>query len=199
MSKPRAKDQATQDDLRAPTTTNNGAGKDGYIVGYGRPPVHTRFKQGQSGNKRGRPKGRRNIKSELREIASKKIVVRDGETKRHISLPAANLLAHGVKGAKGDARSAGLFFKILCKLFDQDDGCVGESTADPVTIAQTMRPCAPLFENIVTDLLSTDEKIELSCLAEIIDEGGDATALRTDQFDRLKFLVEKGRGNSTTE
>lgn len=29
----------------------------GYDVGYGRPPEETRFKKGQSGNPRGRPKG----------------------------------------------------------------------------------------------------------------------------------------------
>src|SRR5260370_264174 len=29
-------------------------------VGYGKPPVHTRFKKGQSGNPRGLPKGSRN-------------------------------------------------------------------------------------------------------------------------------------------
>lgn len=28
-----------------------------YRVGYGRPPLHSRFKQGQSGNPSGRPKG----------------------------------------------------------------------------------------------------------------------------------------------
>jgi hypothetical protein len=27
-----------------------------YVVGYGRPPTHTRFRKGQSGNPRGRPK-----------------------------------------------------------------------------------------------------------------------------------------------
>jgi hypothetical protein len=28
-----------------------------YPVGYRKPPVHSRFKKGQSGNPRGRPKG----------------------------------------------------------------------------------------------------------------------------------------------
>ena len=37
-------------------------GRDGDddAVGYGRPPVSTRFRKGQSGNPRGRPRGRRN-------------------------------------------------------------------------------------------------------------------------------------------
>jgi Family of unknown function (DUF5681) len=32
-----------------------------YHVGYGRAPVHARFKPGQSGNPRGRPKGKRKV------------------------------------------------------------------------------------------------------------------------------------------
>jgi hypothetical protein len=28
-----------------------------YTVGYGKPPVHTRFQKGVSGNPRGRPRG----------------------------------------------------------------------------------------------------------------------------------------------
>lgn len=31
--------------------------KDGYEVGYGKPPRHSQFKKGQSGNRKGRPKG----------------------------------------------------------------------------------------------------------------------------------------------
>jgi hypothetical protein len=33
----------------------------GERVGYGRPPLATRFRAGQSGNPRGRPKGARNL------------------------------------------------------------------------------------------------------------------------------------------
>ena len=171
-----------------------------YAVGYCRTPVHSRFKPGQSGNPKGRPKGRRDLQTELLEqVVAKRVAIREGETVHRLSLPAANAFVHGVKGAKGDVRSASLFLKILCELFDQVDDCASESTADPLAIAQKLRLSAPLFDNVVPDLLSRDEQIECSRLAEIIDEGGDATALSTGEFDRLKYLVEKGRGNSTAQ
>ena len=34
-------------------------------VGYGKPPRHSQFKPGQSGNPRGRPKGTRGVKTDL--------------------------------------------------------------------------------------------------------------------------------------
>jgi hypothetical protein len=104
MMKPDPKKNAPQQKAGQATTTSKKTPKGDYLVGKGRPPLETRWKPGQSGNPRGRRRGRRNFKTELGEIAATKIVVRDSGTERHISLPAANLLAHGIKGAKGDAR-----------------------------------------------------------------------------------------------
>jgi len=87
-----------------------------YEVGYCRPPVHTQYEKGKSGNPKGRSKGRRNAKTELKEIVNKKFKVREGETEHKLSLLGANVLAHGVKGAKGDVRSAGLFLSNALKL-----------------------------------------------------------------------------------
>jgi hypothetical protein len=56
---------------------------DDYKVGYGRPPKHTRFKKGQSGNPKGRPKGRKNWATIIDETLNRKVMVRvGGKTKR---------------------------------------------------------------------------------------------------------------------
>lgn len=50
-----------------------------YLVGNCRPPVATRFQPGQSGNKKGKPKGATSLAAEIRKHLRKKIVVvRDG-------------------------------------------------------------------------------------------------------------------------
>ena len=49
-----------------------------HQVGYGRPPLHTRFKPGQSGNPKGRPKGAKNEDTILREIMNRPIDIREG-------------------------------------------------------------------------------------------------------------------------
>jgi hypothetical protein len=96
--------------------------KGDYVVGKYRPPVHTRWQPGQSGNPRGRAKGRLNVKTELKELLRKKITIRDGETERKLSLPAANIFAHGFKGAKGDVRSTSLFLNTLRQLGLLEEG-----------------------------------------------------------------------------
>jgi hypothetical protein len=48
-----------------------------YVVGYGKPPVHTRFKKGQSGNPNGRHKGSKNFSTTLEETLQEKVVIRE--------------------------------------------------------------------------------------------------------------------------
>lgn len=80
-----------------------------YEVGYGRPPAHTRFKPGQSGNPRGRAKGARDVKTVMeealkREFSQTVTVVEGGKTR---TLTKLELIAttHVNKAAKGDPRA----------------------------------------------------------------------------------------------
>ena len=49
--------------------------KHAYEVGYGKPPRHTRFIKGQSGNPRGRPPGAKNLKALLSEALNETVIV----------------------------------------------------------------------------------------------------------------------------
>jgi hypothetical protein len=55
-------------------------------VGYGRPPIEHQFKPGQSGNKRGRPKGSKNEATIIKEILSRKVKMTQNGTTRQISV-----------------------------------------------------------------------------------------------------------------
>jgi hypothetical protein len=54
-------------------------------VGYKRPPVNTRFRKGESGNRKGRPKGSRNLRALFERLMQETVRVRDGDKTRRIS------------------------------------------------------------------------------------------------------------------
>jgi hypothetical protein len=57
----------------------------GYKIGYKKPPLHTRFKKGQSGNPRGRPRGARNFSTVLNDALNQRVVVTENGRRRKIS------------------------------------------------------------------------------------------------------------------
>jgi hypothetical protein len=56
-----------------------------YKVGYKKPPLHTRFKKGQSGNPRGRPRGAKNFSTVLNDALNQRVVVTENGRRRKIS------------------------------------------------------------------------------------------------------------------
>lgn len=114
---------------RAPGSDTLGPGKPGALVarpgcevGYGKPPEDTRFRKGQSGNPRGRPKGAKNklpalneerMKTIILQEAYRTITVRDGL--RNITVPIAQavLRSLAVNAVKGQHRSQRLFAELL--------------------------------------------------------------------------------------
>jgi Family of unknown function (DUF5681) len=54
-------------------------GNNNYVVGKGCPPLSTRWKPGQSGNPKGRPKGAKNMMSYFRQELNRKITIKKAE------------------------------------------------------------------------------------------------------------------------
>jgi hypothetical protein len=77
-----------------------------YKVGYRKPPKEHRFKPGQSGNRKGRPKGTKNTGTLLRELLDRKVEVRSDGARRRISVREAILTRFAQAALNGDTKSA---------------------------------------------------------------------------------------------
>jgi hypothetical protein len=78
---------------------------DEYKVGYGRPPKHSRFAPGRSGNSAGRRKAVRNLMTDVVRTLKVPINVKEGGRSRKISTQEGALLLLREKALKGDARA----------------------------------------------------------------------------------------------
>lgn len=88
-------------------------------VGYGRPPIHSRFKPGSSGNPNGRPKGTGSFRADFAEELAELIAVpgHDGKcTKRRAIVK--KLVADSISGEAKDPTA----LVVLCaKLFPEPE------------------------------------------------------------------------------
>lgn len=72
-----------------------------YAVGYGKPPREHRFRQGQSGNSKGRPRGSVNEATTWKKLLLRKVTITEGGRARKISmfeLLCRKLLEQSLKG-----------------------------------------------------------------------------------------------------
>jgi hypothetical protein len=80
----------------------------GYSVGYGKPPVNSRFKAGESGNPKGRPKGAMNRTTILNKTLNERVVVTDNGKRKSITKQEAIFKQLVNRAASGDHRAAQL-------------------------------------------------------------------------------------------
>lgn len=106
-----------------------------YEVGFGKPPSHSRFKPGQSGNPKGRPKGARNVRSITQEALGQTIRISEGSRSRVITKAEAILMAMVNKAIRGDVRAAGL----MVKLMEADSPGSNTVPATGLTWAETLK------------------------------------------------------------
>jgi len=77
---------------------------DGYEVGYGKPPRHTQFQKGCSGNPKGRPKGSMNLPMLIRKALDEKVLV-GGSRKKKMTKLEVGLTIFANSVAKGDFKA----------------------------------------------------------------------------------------------
>jgi Family of unknown function (DUF5681) len=90
---------------------NDGSGSD-YAVGFRRPPLHTRFKPGVSGNPSGRRKDSKNLKTLLNAILNEQISLQEGSQSKKISKAEAIMRRLIIGALKGDSRDLHALFRL---------------------------------------------------------------------------------------
>lgn len=76
-----------------------------YEVGYCKPPQHSQFKKGQSGNRKGRPKGSKDFVTTFMKVANERITVTQNGRTRTITKFEATIIQLTNKAASGDMRA----------------------------------------------------------------------------------------------
>lgn len=124
---------------------------DSYEVGHGRPPKAHQFKPGRSGNPKGRPKGSRNMKTDLDvALRARMRVTKDG---RAVSMSTQQVLIARLieQSLKGDIRSLSKLFDLIgTHLTDEED------TIKTKVISQSDAQILEAFKRSLTDGNSPD-------------------------------------------
>ena len=102
-----------------------------YAVGYGRPPVESRFQPGTSGNPRGRRKGSKNLKTLIRKAMTASIAIKEGTKTRRVSKIEGVVLRQLQSALTGDDRSAMAVIKMAMQmgLLEEPASNAAEDTA----------------------------------------------------------------------
>ena len=81
-------------------------------VGNGKPPQHSRFKQGRSGNPRGRPKGALSMATVLARTLREKVVINENGKRKTVSKLEVAIAQLVTKATSGDGHA----IRYLCQL-----------------------------------------------------------------------------------
>ena len=108
----------------------SGAAPD-YVVGYRRPPTHTRFKKGHP-KRGGRRKGQRNARTVVDETLKEKVTVREGKRTRSVTKFHAVILRMTNDAVSGNAKAQANII-ALARSLDLIAGPVEPTNTEPLT------------------------------------------------------------------
>jgi hypothetical protein len=138
--------------------------EDDYEVGYGRPPCHTRFVKGQSGNPRGRPPGAKNLSTLLSEALNETVIVTENGGRRKVTKRQAIVTQLVNRSATADFRA----IKILLDL--------------PTEVERRVAQYRASFDKLADQNLPLEILDQLACLGEMIasEDGQLPEEVRTE-------------------
>lgn len=96
---------------------NNNTVSNSYEVGYGKPPKHTQFKPGYSGNKKGRPKESANLFTAVEKLQNERVRIVHNGKQKSISVTEAILRKAGMDALNGNAKAQ----KIMLDYFEKNE------------------------------------------------------------------------------
>ena len=145
----------------------NETSDDGFVVGYKKPPQHSRFQPGKSGNPRGKQKGVRNFGTDVKRTLEMPVRLNDqGRTKR-VSTQEAALLRLREKTLNGDARSIVQILE-LAKLFN--NATVVESVGDKGLAAEDQA----ILDAYAEEVRSRPQSGAIAAQPDAVDSGGNS-------------------------
>ena len=110
-----------------------------YAIGKGKPPLEYTWRPGQSGNSRGRPKGRKNEATIWKEILGRKITIPIGGKLTKVTILEAILYRIANDALTGNIKSAGFILNRSAITATGDDPVTDSSEDDRAVLEAFVR------------------------------------------------------------
>lgn len=110
----------SSDDTGNDTSEPSNPPKNQYLVGKNRPDPRYQWQKGESGNRKGRPKGSKNLRTIIRQSAKRLVPVRQGGRTRKKTYP--EICIHQIEKAVGAGdRWAILAYLSIIERFEENE------------------------------------------------------------------------------
>ena len=121
-------------------------------VGYKKPPRHSQYEPGRSGNPSGKPKGRKSLKTELLKELSQRIPVTEMGRRRTVPMQTLIIKRMIADAAQGDAKARDL----LLKWIDRFEAIEPDQPITAATPAEDLEIMARFRERLVEEIKAQD-------------------------------------------